>query len=88
MPAQSSTFSYEILGETADQIVIGFKESDAKSKIKSFALFKFEDKNIYSMEIGDNLFKLLGREFYRRVETNKKEDKPPTPTTTPKKPSH
>jgi len=85
MAEQSTTFSYEILGETADQLVIGFKGVDPDSKVDSFALFKFEDKDIYSVEIGENLFDLNGREFFRRSESKKKENKPEQAT--PRKPS-
>lgn len=66
MSEAKSHFSYVILGESENQVVIRITMDDPAIAKSPFVIMKFQDKDVYSVEIGDNPFNLVGREFFQR----------------------
>lgn len=87
MAGSRSTFTYAILGESDGQLVIKIETDDPVLKKNPFVLMKFQDRNLYSVEIGDNPFGVHGREFFRRSVVDQGEEGGKAEVVTPKMPS-
>lgn len=60
-------FKFEILGETASQIVIKSTSDEPLFADFPFSLIKIHDANTYSIMLSDGITDINGREFFKRV---------------------
>jgi hypothetical protein len=68
MAATEIKFKFEILGETASQIVIKSISEEPLFADFPFSLIKVHDANTYSVMLSDGITEINGREFFKRVE--------------------
>ncbi len=72
IPETNIEFTYEILGEARDQLVIKIFFQEELFAESPFSLIKFEDSNTYSVSISDGISDINGREFFKRIKITKK----------------
>lgn len=78
LAATEKKFRFEILGETASQIVIKFTSDESLFADFPFSLIKFHDANTYSVMLSDGITEINGREFFKRVEKQPSEQDAPS----------
>ena len=67
IPATNMKFTYKILGEAENQLVIKtILEKDFFAD-SPFCIMRFEDSDTYSISVSDGISDINGREFYKRI---------------------
>lgn len=84
IPAINIGFTYEILGEAANQLVIKTTLKEDLFADSPFCIIRFEESDTYSISISDGISDINGREFFKRINITKKANK--SEMTTPRKP--
>jgi hypothetical protein len=67
LEAREIKFKFEILGETASQIVIKSISDNPLFTDFPFSIIKLHDANTYSIMLSDGITDINGREFFKRV---------------------
>lgn len=83
MGGTKSNFSYTVVGESEGQVVVRLLNEDPATAKCPFVVMRFDGRDDYSVEIGDNPFALSGREFFRRTETKAEQGGAGQPATRP-----
>lgn len=83
MAGANSAFTYTVVGESEGQVVVRLLAEDPATSKCPFVVMKFDSKDTYSIEIGENPFDLSGREFFRRAETKAEQVGAGQPATAP-----